>query len=113
MAPWAGFEPATFHLGGGCSILLSYQGSLQSAYLIVFKHHSHFGDVRCCPQNPCLQVVISGASSKAYHPRRTDDISCELIHISSLYFETWFQIVVQKKTRIVINSEKLVILHSG
>ncbi len=24
--PWAGFEPATYRLGGGCSIHLSYQG---------------------------------------------------------------------------------------
>ena len=26
MVPWAGFEPATYRLGGGCSIQLSYQG---------------------------------------------------------------------------------------
>ena len=28
MVPWAGVEPATLRLGGGCSIRLSYQGSL-------------------------------------------------------------------------------------
>lgn len=26
MVPWAGIEPATPRLGGGCSIQLSYQG---------------------------------------------------------------------------------------
>lgn len=31
LVPWAGFEPATFPLGGGCAIQLCHQG-VESLY---------------------------------------------------------------------------------
>ena len=39
LAPWSGFEPLAFRLGGGRSILLSYANKREHDYIIMIPKH--------------------------------------------------------------------------
>lgn len=81
MVPRAGFEPATFRLGGGRSILLSYRGPIPTRMELANSHHRNGGADGSRTHD--LSSAIAALSQLSYRPLR-DKFIILILSTSSL-----------------------------